>query len=80
LYLKKDKKMENLLEKLYTQIQTELEFCDSSVTPVVCYNYSNVELRNDLLQTIAETILSRKINISEAIVEVERLYSVNNID
>lgn len=72
--------MENLLEKLYTQIQTELEFCDASVTPLVCYNYSNLDFRNDLLQTIAETILSRKITISEAIVEVERLYSVNYID
>lgn len=69
-----------LLSEFYAQIETELSFCDSNVTPVVCYNFSDPELRGHLIHTIAQQCVSRKISISSAIVEVERLYSVNSID
>ena len=72
--------MENLKEEFYNQILAELEYCNSDITPTICFNYSNTHLRQNLIETIAETILDRKITISQAIVEVERLYSVNNID
>lgn len=69
-----------LMQRFNLQIITELELCDGDKTPLICYNYSNPELRDSLIITIQETILSRKISISEAIVEVERLYSLNFID
>lgn len=69
-----------LKKQFYSQIETELSFCDSNVTPLVCYNFSDVTLRPSLIETIAETCISRKIGISSAIVEVERLYSINSID
>lgn len=72
--------MDNLKERFYAQIETELEFCDGSTTPLICYNYNMLKLRSALVETIAETCISRKIGISEAIVEVERLYSLNSID
>lgn len=72
-----NKKLQN---DFYTQIDTELSFCDGNVTPLVCYNYANLKTRQSLIETIATTCISRKISISSAIVEVERLYSVNSID
>lgn len=70
----------DLIEKLKTQVIAELELCDGTVTPLICYNYSESSLRDSLIQTIIQTLISRKISISEAIVEVERLYSLNFID
>lgn len=72
--------MENLKEHFFAQIEAELEFCNSDITPTVCYNYSNIHLRPNLINTIAETVLNRKITISQAIVEIEKLYSLNNLD
>jgi hypothetical protein len=70
----------NLLQRFYNQIETELEFCDGHITPIVCHNYSNIAYKNDLVQTIADIVITQKISIADAIVQVERLYSVNNID
>jgi 3-methyladenine DNA glycosylase/8-oxoguanine DNA glycosylase len=72
--------MENLKEDFYTQIIAELEYCNSDITPTICFNYSNLHLRQSLVETIAETVLNQKISISQAIVEVEKLYSLNNLD
>jgi len=69
-----------LKERFYNQIETELEFCDSSVTPLICYNYSTPELRASLIETIAQTCISMKKDISEAIVDVERTYSTNSTE
>jgi hypothetical protein len=73
--------MDNKLkEKFYTQISTELEFCDKEVTPLLCYNYSEPSLRASLIETIAQTCISMKISIAEALVEVERTYSLNSTE
>ena len=74
--------MENaeLKEKFYNQIETELGFCDSKVTPLICYNFQDPTLKATLIETIAETCISMKVNISEAIVNVEKLYSLNGLD
>lgn len=75
--------MENTLElqnELFTQIQAELEFCDETTTPLVCYNYNNENTKLQLVKTIAETAIKGKMTIAQAIVEVERLYSPNDID
>jgi 3-methyladenine DNA glycosylase/8-oxoguanine DNA glycosylase len=72
--------MENLKEDFYTQIIAELEYCNSNITTTICFNYSNLHLRQSLVETIAETVLNQKISISQAIVEVEKLYSLNNLD
>jgi len=67
-----------LEEALREQIETELEFCDSIKTPVVCYNLADPKLRGGLIDTIFDFVLSRKITISQAINEVESLYKNNN--
>ena len=74
--------MENdsILVRLYMQIQTELEFCNSDETPFVCEQFSDMDTRADIVQTIAETCISMKINISQAIVQVDRLYNINSLD
>jgi len=69
-----------LKERLFTQIEAELDLCNGDITPLCCYNYTDLTLRQSLVETIAETCISMKIGISEAIVEVERLYSMNSID
>jgi hypothetical protein len=69
-----------LYQKFVKQIETELEFCDGSVTPLICYNFNNPMLRLSLVETIAETCISRKIGISDAIIEVEQMYSLNSLD
>jgi len=70
----------NLLQRFYNQIETELEFCDGHITPIVCHNYSNVAYKHDLVETIANIVVTQKISIAEAIVQVERMYDINNID
>lgn len=75
--------MENTIDlqnELFLQVEAELEFCDSTQTPLVCANFNNPETRLQLIKTISETAISGKMNISQAIVEVERLYSPKDID
>jgi hypothetical protein len=71
---------QELYNKFIQQIETELEFCDGKVTPLICYNFNKPHLRHSLVQTIAETCISRKIEISSAIIEVEQMYSLNSLD
>lgn len=71
---------ESILERLYMQIQTELEFCNSEETPFICSQFSDMDARADIVKTIAETCISMKIGISQAIVHVERLYNINTLD
>ena len=71
---------ENLLEQLYAQIEVELEFCDGDVLPTVCGMNSNPDGRAGLVKLIAETALSQKLTIAQAIAQVERLYSINSLD
>lgn len=75
--------MENNLDlqkDFFTQIEAELEFCDETITPLVCSNYHNPDTKLQIVKTIAETSISGKITIAQAIIEVERLYSPNDID
>jgi hypothetical protein len=69
-----------LKERFYSQIETELEFCDPKETPLVCYNYNMIPLKRALIETVAETVIAKKISISQAIQDVERTYSINSID
>lgn len=71
---------ELLSDQLYNQIETELEFCESSTTPLVCAQLEDAESRAAIIKTIAETCVSGRMDISTAIAEVERLYSNNDID
>ena len=71
---------ESILERLYMQIQTELEFCNSEETPFISSQFSDMDARADIVKTIAETCISMKIGISQAIVHVERLYNINSLD
>jgi hypothetical protein len=71
---------DTLKEKLYRQIATELEFCDESQTPLLCYNYSQPDMKENLIETIAETVISMKVPINEALVIVEQTYSMNTTE
>lgn len=72
--------MSDLKTELFSQIETELEFCDTVNTPLICSNMADPESKALLVRTIAETCLSRKIDISQAISEVEKAYGINDID
>ncbi len=75
--------MENtqaLEQELFTQIEAELEFCNAETTPVICSNLTNAESKAVLVRTIAKTCIDGKTNISAAIMQTERLYSLNDID
>ena len=72
--------MDIVFEKLYTQIETELEFCDPSVTPVICANLDDPENKALVIRTIADTAIQGRLQIDQAIAEVERLYSNNDLD
>lgn len=75
--------MENpneISEEFKLQIETELDFCNSESTPIICSNLSNPENKARLVNTIAQTCLDGKINIAQAITQIEQLYSVNDID
>lgn len=75
--------MKNILElqnELFTQIEAELEFCNEITTPLICSNYNNADTKLQLVKTIAETAIKGKMTIAQSIVEVERLYSLNDID
>lgn len=70
----------SMIKNLYLQIESELSTCDKKLTPVICENISTENGKSCIVQTIAEVSLSRKINISQAILEVEKTFSENNID
>ena len=67
-------------KEFYHQIEQELNYCDSSVTPLICANMQTPESKMKLIAAIAKTSLDGRIDIAKAIVEVERLYSANDID
>ena len=67
-----------LRSRLEAQVLAELDFCDSETSPLICFNISDDVKKEQIVKTIIETVMSRKIDIQEAIVEVERLFS--NID
>lgn len=71
---------ENLLQDFYDQIDAELSFCDGSKTPLICANLTSAENRKKLIETIAKTSIEGKLEISQAITEVERLYGTSDID
>lgn len=66
------------IDELYQQIRSELETCDPEETPVICANLDNDKDEMCIVQTIAEYVLSMHLNISQAIVEVEKSFSVND--
>lgn len=70
----------DLRDRLYAQIEAELNLCEPLITPVCCYNYGKPELRASLIETIAETCIKGKLSISQAIAQVEQLYSINTIN
>lgn len=72
--------MSELQEKFYRQIETELEFCDPSQTPTVCRQLSDPQAKAALIQTIAQTSIDMGLNISQAIAEVERQFSIGSIE
>lgn len=71
---------ESLISKLYSQIETELSFCDSAATPFICSQFGDLDTRSTIVKTIAETCVSMKITIAQAIVQVERTYNPNMLD
>jgi translation initiation factor 2 gamma subunit (eIF-2gamma) len=68
----------DIVEKLYSQIEKELETCSADETPVICENLDDEENKRCIIQTIAEFVLTQKINISQAIVQVERSFGLND--
>jgi translation initiation factor 2 gamma subunit (eIF-2gamma) len=68
------------IKELYEQIEKELETCDASETPVICSNLGDDQNRACIIQTIAETSLSMKLDITQAIIQVEKSFSLNDID
>lgn len=67
-------------QEFLTQIETEIEFCDAQTTPVICSNLADAESKAALVRTIAKVCLEGKMTISQAIVQTEQLYSINDID
>jgi len=70
----------SILEALNSQIEVEIDFCDESMTPYVCGQFGNPDTRESIIKTIAETCLSMKLTIAQAIVQVESLYGLNRLD
>lgn len=69
-----------LLERFYAQIETELEFCNYLELPFVCRQYADLETRAEIVKVIATTSINMHVSISQAIAQVERTYSVNSLD
>lgn len=67
------------IKELYDQIEKELETCDAQETPTICSNLSNDKDKACIVETIAETALSMQINISQAIVQVEKQFNPNGL-
>lgn len=72
--------MEDWNEKLKQQIEAELEYCEAATTPFVCRHIQDPESKGAIIQTIADTVIKGKMTIAQAISEVDRLYSNNDID
>jgi len=68
------------MQQLYDQIEKHLKTCDSSNTPVICTNLENDSARKCIVQTVAEFCMKKKLEISQAIIEVEKTYSINSND
>jgi len=68
------------IEELYAQIGKELETCDGEETPVICGNLSDEKNKACIIQTVAEYVLSMQVTITQAIIEVEKSFALNDID
>jgi len=68
------------IDELYKQIEAHISTCDKANTPIICSNLSNEASKKCIIETVAEYCLSEHVNISQAITEVEKTFSLNNID
>ena len=68
------------IKELYAQIDKELETCDGEETPIICESLSDEKNKACMIQTVAEYVLSMHLTISQAIIEVEKSFALNDID
>ncbi len=64
--------VQNLIEQVKHAAERELEYCNTTDTPVVCDLIVTETGKNQVIDLIVEYVGSRGISISEAIVEIER--------
>jgi hypothetical protein len=67
-------------KELISQIEKELETCDGEETPIICESIADEQNKACIIQTVAEYVLSMKLTISQAIIEVEKSFALNDID
>jgi hypothetical protein len=68
------------VEKLRELIVAEIELCDQSNTPYICSNASDLDVKAQMVETILQTVLSRKMQIGQAILEYEQEFNPNMLD
>lgn len=72
--------MENLENEFLEQINAALDLCDATETPTICSMLSTEESRESIVRLVAKTVLNRKMDIQEAIVQIENEFDPNSID
>lgn len=65
-------KIQDLIEKVKSSAEAELEFCDAVDTPYVCNLISTPEGKHQVIEQIIEYVGSNGMTISEAITFIER--------
>ena len=71
---------ENLHEKLVRAIKEELNLCDSFETPIICQMLNDAGAKEKLISLIIKKVLKQKIEISEAIKQIDGEFNPNAID
>lgn len=71
---------ENLKQSLINAINNELDSCNYHETPIICNMANDEETRATLVKEIEKRVLTQRIDISVAIVQIDNEYNPNTLD
>lgn len=71
---------ENLLEQLIQRINTHLDLCQESETPIICSMLDDKQSRKKVVDLAVKKVVEEKLGIAQAIIAINDEFDPNHID
>ena len=69
-----------LHQQLIAAINTHLDLCEMQDTPVICGMINEPENRQKVIDAVIDIILKQKLDVPQAIIQLDNMYNINHID
>ncbi len=71
---------EDLLQQLVQRVNTQLDLCESSETPIICAMLENDASRQKLVELVVKKVVDQQMDVSAAIVAINDEFDPNVTD